>query len=368
METHQIESELNVKLGRIRTLLARLHLDAILLRQTGNFAWVTCGADSHINTADSLGVASLLITPSGHFVITNNIEADRLMHEAGLEAQGWEFQVSPWFGDTDRISELSGRIKLGADTCLPNALDLSAEIVSLRSALTPEEDQRFRNLGKACAHGMRNAIDSVHPGMTEFEIAADLYHAVEGEGVQATVVLVATDERIFSYRHPLPTAKQLQKYAMLVLCGRKDGLVCSLTRLVHFGPLPAELRRKAEAVARIDAGMIAATRPNKTIGDVFRKAQELYAATGFPEEWQLHHQGGSAGYAPREVTATPASVQPILVGQAFAWNPSITGTKSEDTILIGRDQNEIITEMSDWPAIDVQVGDHTIKRPAIFER
>jgi antitoxin VapB len=61
-------------------------------------------------------------------------------------------------------------------------------------------------------------------------------------------------------------------------------------------------------------------------------------------------------------------VQPILVGQAFAWNPSITGTKSEDTILIGRDQNEIITEMSDWPAIDVQVGDQTIRRPAIFER
>ncbi len=89
---------------------------------------------------------------------------------------------------------------------------------------------------------------------------------------------------------------------------------------------------------------------------------------GFPNEWQLHHQGGSAGYAPREVTATPSSTQPILAGQAFAWNPSITGVKSEDTILVGEHTNEVLTEMTDWPTIDVQIGDQIIKRPAILEK
>ncbi len=155
---------------------------------------------------------------------------------------------------------------------------------------------------------------------------------------------------------------------MLVLCGRKHGLICSITRLVHFGPLSDEIRKKQTTVAQIDAEMIAATRPGFTIGDVFRKAQSIYASTGFPDEWQLHHQGGSAGYAPREFTATPTSTQPILVGQAFAWNPSITGVKSEDTILVGEHSNEIITEMPGWPVIDVQVGDQVVKRPAILER
>ena len=182
------------------------------------------------------------------------------------------------------------------------------------------------------------------------------------------VNLVATDERIFSYRHPLPTAKQLQKYAMLVLCGRQGGLICSVTRLVHFGKLPDETRQKAEAVARIDAEMIAGTRPGNTLGDVFKRAQSAYAATGYPDEWKLHHQGGSAGYAPREVTATPASTEPILVGQAFAWNPSITGTKSEDTILVREESNEIITEMAGWPSIDIEVGNRIVKRPAILEK
>lgn len=370
MESDQtaFDTELNLKLERICKLLARCDLDALLLQKTENFAWATCGADSHINTADSNGIASLLITKSDRFVVTNNIEARRLMQEEKLSERGWEFKVSPWFEGEDQIASLTRRMKLGADTSFPHALDLSGEIASIRSQLTPEEGSRYRELGKLCAQGMRQSIDIVKPGMREYEIAGLLAQSVESKGVQAVVNLIATDERIFSYRHPLPTSKQLQNYAMLILCGRKWGLICSVTRLIHFGSLPDDVRHKAETVARIDAEMIAATRPDSTLGNVFSRAQLAYAAAGFPDEWKLHHQGGSAGYAPREVTATPASTEPIYLGQAFAWNPSITGAKSEDTILIGEGSNEIITEMTDWPSIEVQVGEQIIKRPAILEK
>lgn len=361
-------SELDLKLDRIRHLLDESNLDAVLLRRSDNFAWATCGADSHINTADSMGIASLLITKTNHFLVTNNIEASRLMQEEGLAEQGWESRVSPWFGGDDQIASLTHGIKLGADTSFPHALDLSGEIASIRSQLTPEEGERYRELGCLCTQGMRQSIDTVKPGMSEYEIAGLLAQSVESRGVQAVVNLIATDERIFSYRHPLPTDKKLRNYAMLILCGRKWGLICSVTRLVHFGPLPDEVRQKAEAVARIDAEMIVATRPGHTLGDIFSRAQFAYAAAGFPDEWQLHHQGGSAGYAPREITATPGSPEIILVGQAFAWNPSIAGAKSEDTILVGESSNEIITEMAGWPSIEVQVGEQIIERPAILEK
>jgi Xaa-Pro aminopeptidase len=361
-------TELSTKLERIRHLLDGSNLDAILLRQTRNFSWATCGADSYIDIADSTGIASLLITRTNRFVVTNNIEASRLMHEQCLAEQGWELQASPWFESDDLLASLTRGMKVGADTSFPNALDLSQEIASIRSQLTPEEANRYRELGQRCAQGMRQAIDAVKPGMSEFEVAGALAQSVEGRGVQVVVNLVAVDERIFSYRHPLPTSKRLRNYAMVVLCGRKSGLICSLTRFVHFGALPDEIRHKAETVARIDAEMIAATRPGNTLGEVFSRAQATYAVTGYPDEWQLHHQGGSAGYAPREVTATPQSTEPILVGQAFAWNPSITGTKSEDTILVGEGSNEIITEMADWPSLEVQVGEQVIKRPAVLEK
>jgi Xaa-Pro aminopeptidase len=363
-----VMTEFDEKQERLRILLENHKLDAVLLRQSANFAWITCGADSFINRADLFGVASLLITPTNRYVITTNIEANRLAQEEGLAAQGWEMRGMPWYEQHDLITELTVGMKLGADTVFANAKDISGQISSLRSALTPEEGTRYRELGGFCAQAMQTAIDAVRPGMTEYEIGANLLQAIENTGAQGIVSLIATDERIFSHRHPLPTSKKLDKYAMLVLCGRKHGLICSITRLVHFGTLSDEIRQKQKAVVQIDAEMIASTRPGCTIGDVFHKAQSVYASTGFSDEWKLHHQGGSAGYAPREFTATPTSTQPVLVGQAFAWNPSITGVKSEDTILVGEHSNEIITEMNGWPTLDVQAGGQLIKRPVILER
>jgi antitoxin VapB len=180
--------------------------------------------------------------------------------------------------------------------------------------------------------------------------------------VQAIVNLIATDERIYSYRHPLPTAKKLDRYAMLILCGRKNGLICSLTRLVHFGPLSDELKRKVAACAKVDAAFIQTTRPGRTLGEIFDKAVSAYAAEGFTDEWQKHHQGGTSGYEPREYLAVPGSQDRVTNGQAYAWNPSITGYKSEDTILVGETQNEVLTEMPDWPATVID----GIARPSIL--
>jgi antitoxin VapB len=214
---------------------------------------------------------------------------------------------------------------------------------------------------------MDSAVRAVRPGQTEYQIAGLLAHQAERRGVRAVVNLIATDERIFAFRHPLPTDKKLERYAMLVLCGRRWGLVCSVTRFVHFGQLPDGLRRKAEVVALVDATFIAGTRPGRLLGEIFQQAMGAYAETGFPDEWHLHHQGGPAAYEPREYLATPHSTDVVSVGQAYAWNPSITGTKSEDTILVGEVGNEVLTAIKNWPTLPVTIDDQEIARPAILE-
>jgi antitoxin VapB len=128
-----------------------------------------------------------------------------------------------------------------------------------------------------------------------------------------------------------------------------------------------EIRRKAQATAQVDAEMIWSTQPGNYLAEVFSSAQKVYAQTGFDGEWQLHHQGGPAGYEPREYLATPASTEIIKAGQAYAWNPSITGVKSEDTILVGVDGNEILTAILGWPTISVEVENQTVLRPDILE-
>ena len=360
-------SELEIKLQRIQEMLNRHQVDALLLSRVSSFAWATCGAASYINTATTTGVGSLLITPTGRYLITDNIEAPRFEKEEHLAAQGWEFRTVVWHEANPAVADLTRGLKLAADGPVPGALDLSNEMARLRANLLPEEGARYREVSQLCAEAMNAAIRAVRPGQSEYEIAALLDRETQARGVQPIVNLIATDDRIFYFRHPLPFNKQLDKYAMLVLCGRKYGLVASVTRLVHFGRLPDDVRRKMLAVASIDATFIAATRPGRRLSEVFQCATDMYAKTGFANEWHLHHQGGPAGYEPREWVATPGATDVVAEGQVYAWNPSITGAKSEDTVLVGPTDNEVLTTIPGWPIIFVEAEGQNIARPAILE-
>jgi Xaa-Pro aminopeptidase len=360
-------SETHEKLARLRALLASHALDALVLGRVANFAWLAEGAASYVNTATTFGGVSLVIAPDAQYVLTNNIEATRLAAEEPVEGLGFKLVVDPWYGPDRAASELLNGKRLGSDGGYPGSVDLTAEIAALRLSRTPAELSRFQELGKSCAKAMDIAIRQVRPGLTEMEIAGLLAGATYAQGAVPIVNLIATDERIFRYRHPLPTEKKLQRYAMLVLCGRRQGLVASITRLVHFGRLPEELQRKQQACARVDATFIVKTRPGVSLGDVFAAAQAAYAAVGFPDEWQRHHQGGPAAYEPREFVATPGATHVVQEGEVYAWNPSITGVKSEDTILVGPEQNEVLTTISDWPMLRAQVDGETWDRPAILE-
>ena len=359
--------ERELKHHRLWDLLAVHGRNALVLRRVSNIAWITGGADVHVNRADSFGIAALVMTPTGRYAVTNTIEAPRLTQEEMLAELGWEVSAEPWHEPADRVATLTKGLMVGTDGGDPGAVDLTAALTRLRANLTPEEGDRFRTLGRLCAEAMDVAARAVRPGQTEYEIAGRLAYEAERRGVQVIVNLIATDERIFNFRHPVPKDKALDRYAMLVLCGRRQGLVCSITRLVHFGVLPTDLRRKVDAVAHIDAAMIAATRPGVTLGSIFHEGMQAYASAGYPDEWRLHHQGGLAGYEPREIIATPTSTERVSIGQVYAWNPSITGAKSEDSILVGADAVEVLTAIPNWPTINTVVNGQVMSRPAVLE-
>ena len=50
--------------------------------------------------------------------------------------------------------------------------------------------------------------------------------------------------------------------------------------------------------------------------------------------------------------------------QAFAWNPSVPGLKSEDTVLAGAALPEVLTVDPHWPTEDVA----GLRRPLLLER
>jgi Xaa-Pro dipeptidase len=81
---------------------------------------------------------------------------------------------------------------------------------------------------------------------------------------------------------------------------------------------------------------------------------------------RLHHQGGPASYRSREWIAHPRSQEIVQARQAFAWNPTITGTKVEDTVLLRDGQLESITSTAGWPSIPIEAQGQAIDACAVL--
>jgi Xaa-Pro aminopeptidase len=362
-------AELAEKQSRVNAFLDAKGFDALLLARSDSFAWFTCGGHSYVNTAAETGVGALLIHRDRKLLITNNVEKPRLLEEE-LAGQGFQVEAPLWAEDAlgAALARVAPGEKIASDVPLPGLTECAADIARLRWSLTPEEGERYRALGREVGEALGSAAMSVSPGMTEHEVAAAIAQAHLARGVAPVVILVAADDRLLKYRHPIPTGNQVRRSVMLVACGRRHGLIVSATRIVHFGALPADLRRKHDAVMAVDVAFNANTRIGQRIGDIFKAGLEAYAAQGFPDEWKLHHQGGPTGYAARDYRATAQVADLVLPNQAFAWNPSIAGTKSEDTLIATERGPEIISASPGFPARDVSAAGLTMKRADILVR
>lgn len=358
--------EFACKLGRIRALLGDRGASGVALQKQTNLAWLLGGAEAVVGRMTEMGNLTAVVTLDACRVLMNNVEAPRLLAEE-LDGLAVEPHVFAWHEDATArcVREWLGPSGL-SDTGIAGTASDEPSLIGLQAPLTDAEVSRYRSLARDCAAAVGRAMRSVCAGMSEHEIAGLLAREALARGIMPAVVLVAVDERTGLYRHPLPTAKRLERYAMGVMVGRRGGLHASLTRSIHVGPVPEDLARRHAAAQRVDGAILAATRPGATAGEVFAVAQAAYAAEGRPDEWTYHHQGGATGYQPRTWRATPGSSAAVLAGQAFAWNPTFAGAKSEDTALCTDPGCEILTQDADWPTTAVTTAAGTFARPDIL--
>lgn len=326
---------------KLRELLDRHGLGALILQLPANFAWYTNGADNRVDHADAVGVAAVLLTPDAEYVLTDNIEAPRMREE---ELPGFGVVDYPWYGEPlESIRETIDDVPLGADHPLEGARDISEEITPMRYVLDYDAIERYKEVGKDASAAMEEAASHLNTQMDEHEAAAMLAAACRKRGLFTPVLIVAGEKRIPSYRHPIPRGNPLESRAMLAICAERGGLYTNLTRTVHFAEPDQDLKSRQEACDAILQRMREATVPGRKLSDAFEDCKKFYAEAGYPDEWQQHHQGGLTGYASREVIATPETHLEMSSGMAFAWNPSVKGAKSEDTFILTDTGHETIT-------------------------
>ena len=326
------------RLAAVRIILAERGASGALLTRRANVAWVTLGAQAHVVLSSEAAVVGVLVTADDAVVLTQINEAARIADEE-LDGLGLEVVALPWH-DPDAVAA-EARRRAGGDPLDDAALE--ASLLPLRMRLSELEAERVTWLSDRARAAVEGALDGAAPGRTEHEVSAEAARLLGVVGARAPVLLAAADDRIARYRHPIPTARRVERRLMLVVVAERWGLHAAITRFAELSEPDPEIVARLEAVARVHEAMVSATRPGVTLGDVLTAAQRAYAAEGHSDEWRLHHQGGVIGYHGRERIAVPGDETAIEPGMAFAWNPSITGAKAEETILLGREGVRVLT-------------------------
>lgn len=333
-----------MKLGRVRTWLGEHGYDGALFRTQPEVAWVTDGLTDPVVRNEEPGLVWALVTGTEAVLITTNIEAPRLRAEENLA--GFELLAAPWYrpgGLAQTVKERAGGLRLAADPDL---------LARLRLPLTPEESERLSVLGRDTASALESALLSWHPAERECDVAARIAGAMEERLVYPSVLLVGGAERRMSFRHPVTTSARTGRNILAVVVGVRGGLNVACSRTVTAGPADPELAARHEAACAVEQAMIGATKPGATWDDAFEAGVLGYAAAGFPDEWRSHVQGGPIGYLSREFDVVPGTARArsvISPGDAFAWNPTVRGAKSEDTFVAGADGPVPVTNTASWP-------------------
>ncbi len=237
-----ISDEIKEKERRVRDFLRAKGLKALLLKRQANFSWLTAGGLNLVGITTEVGAASLLITETGKYVITSNIEAPRMAAEENLEALGYEIRSFPWYEEreADLVAEIVGTGALGSDVPFPQAVVLAEEIARLRYSLTADELVRYRWLGERVSAALEKTMVATVRGEKESEVVGRLSNELWKDRIDPVTLMSAADARISRYRHCIPMENRVERLLMVSVNARKGGLIVSLTRFVHFGTIPPE--------------------------------------------------------------------------------------------------------------------------------
>ncbi|MCX6383512.1 MAG: M24 family metallopeptidase [Actinobacteria bacterium] len=362
--------EFELKKKRLTDYMYKKNIEAVLLTKKSNYYWLICSCRNQVVDYSELGASSLLFYNDRLFLITTNIEINRMMEE---ETNKFDF-IEPvpynWYENDDfekKIEKIIDLKKIFQDSpLLKSASLLDKDFDELKFCLTNGEKDRYSILGKTTAECMTDTCKCVEQTMNEYEVQALLSEKLISNGIMPWIILIASDQRIFKYRHPIPTNKKVDKYVMVVVGALKGGLIACCTRFLYFGEPSRQVLKARDIINKIDAEMILSSRPGIRYSEIFKKEIDNFNLFGLKDEWHNHHQGGPLGYEGRYFLVNSKTDETIKKSNAIAWNPSMSGFKSEDTIIVEKDSNKIITLDEKWPMIKVETEIGSIKRSDIL--
>jgi Xaa-Pro aminopeptidase len=352
-----MNEEVSIKLELIRQTLSETEAQGVRLRGTDWFAWVTAGASNTVLLTAETGVAEVLVTAEDAWVLTDEIEAQRLVDEE--LPVNFKLHVNPW-ADADARESFVRDVTAGGEILSDHPIPqlekpLPPSLQQHKRVMMSSELERYRQVGQKASVAMTEVLKAAKPTWTEYQLAGAGAEALWASGLHPALTLVAGERRLPLYRHATPTGEQIGRQAMMVFCARGYGLYANLTRFVCFGALSDERADLHRHVREIEAQALNMCKPGTTLDEVYHALAVAYEQHGFPNAIKEHHQGGTTGYLAREVVANPFTKDTLAENMAVAWNPSLPGAKIEDTfVILGDGKLENMTFDPSFPNVEVE--------------
>lgn len=355
------------KLGRLREYMRKKGYGNVILARRDNFAWLTGGGDNKIFRSSDIGFGILVVSQVSVTFIAQFMDAARIWDD---ELNGFDMEkVTLRWNEKSREEtalDICKGTKVASDFDLKGAENVQGDIVRLHFPLTETDMARYEEMAGLFDRLLKNVADRIRPGMTEFEIEAEILMEYGREGATPKVLLVGSDERIAKYRHPNASDKKAEKLVLLHPAAEKRGLHANITRMVYFGDkLPEELNRKYELLNLLQAQTVSMLRPGVRYHEILNERRRILKEHGCEEEFFNHYPGATTGYF-------IGSAQPIIdnevIGErmVYDWFLTVTGAKVEELTASGRDGGKVLSAAGAWPLKEYAYKGFTCKLPVIL--
>ncbi len=159
---NELNKEVSAKLELIRNALTETEAQGVRFKGTDWFAWATAGASNTVLLTAETGVAEVLVTLENAWILTDEIEAQRLKDEEIPE--NFQFQINPWADAEAResfVREATNGGKVLCDRPIPHIEKrLPPSLQNHKRVLMSSELERYREIGRKASEAMTEVLAS----------------------------------------------------------------------------------------------------------------------------------------------------------------------------------------------------------------
>jgi len=232
--------------------------------------------------------------------------------------------------------------------------DSPSVVERLRMVKDGDELQRIRAAVALGATLFDRALEVLHPGVKEVEVAAEMEYAARQGGAEemSFPTIIASGAR-----SALPhgrASEQLIRAGGFVVCDFGvilSGYCSDETRTVWVGAVPEDARRAYEAVKEAQQAAIDAVRPGIAVGEVDAAARKVLRKAGLGRYF-THSTGHGVGLeiheTPRVADGQREVLQPgmVITIEPGVYFPGKWGVRIEDMVAVTAGGCEVMTATS----------------------